>query len=430
MNAATLLYLDNQWRFCEDGNFRDSPEYPRLDYPALLLSDFGASISGVSVLSAHNRYLDALISRRLRDDGQVDGETKVLIHGKQRSGGDYQVLYTAVPMETWQRLQAWALAQGEHCLLIPHVALMFRLLHGDDSAVVFHGGREFSLLTRQRGVLSYYAVFALSAREEDLREAVKALASRVPRARASDPQESLQLSWYALSAASPEQTDELVARFSEACGARVQASQPGRAEPGDAAHPLFPGAKSPYFWARLAVNPGMSQINYVSENALPLLARGAALAALAFLVWGGVLLVQAFTTNIGAAQDQEQARQILQSTPPPAPFAPGFLVTRAFVEGIGKAQAGVDPYTLLAYLREAARNEVHLLRIRVNDGITIEGWTESRGSDDALSGFVTRLRQLGFSPEAIDAPQGADTRRNGFFAYRLQAATAQSGERP
>jgi hypothetical protein len=429
MNAATLLYLDNQWRFCEDGNFRDSVEYPNLDYPALVLSDFGSSISGVSVLSAHNRYLDALIARRLRDDGLVDGETKVLIHAKEQSGGDCQVLYTAVPMETWRRLQAWALAQREHCLLIPHLALMFRLLRGNDSAVVFHGGREFSLLIRQQGVLSYYTVFALSARDEDLREAVKALASRVPRSRGEAP-EALKLNWYALGAASPEQTKDLAERFSESCGAHAQVSQPGRKEPGYAAHPLFMGARSPYFWARLAVNPGGPRIDYVAENALPLLGRWAALAALAFFVWGGVLLLQAFTTDAGAAQDREQARQILQNTPPPAPFSQEFLVTRAFVEGIGKAQAGVDPYALLAHLRAAAGNGVHLLRVRVNDGITIEGWTESRGSDTALSGFVTQLRGLGFSPEAIDAPQGADIRRNGFFAYRLQTAAAQPGERP
>ncbi|GHU31416.1 hypothetical protein AGMMS50256_19860 [Betaproteobacteria bacterium] len=247
MNSAVIFNLDEKWERYEDGVPQALPDYPELEEPALALTDFGKSVSGVFA-SDNPRYLDAIIARRLRDDGLIDGEAKVLIHPVK---GSRQVFYTAVPMENWQRLQSWAETRREHCLLIAHAGLMPRLLTGDNEAVIFHCNREISLLARQQGILSYYSIMTLSAREEDFLETVGILMRRVPAL--SDTK--LKLRWHTFGEPlSPELTQALQAQLSSSglTDVSYESLKQKRSAVAEVLRPL----SRPWQAVKLAANPG------------------------------------------------------------------------------------------------------------------------------------------------------------------------------
>ena len=107
MNAAILLHLDGNWALIEGDHIRSVPEYPRLTAPTRVLTDFGGAVSGVSTIHENRRYAEALIGRRLRDDGAIENEeARVLIHHGVSVPGGWQALYTAMPMTLWRRTQS------------------------------------------------------------------------------------------------------------------------------------------------------------------------------------------------------------------------------------------------------------------------------------------------------------------------------------
>jgi hypothetical protein len=429
MNAALLFHLDEKWERCENGVLRPLPEYPALEEPALVLTDFGKSVSGVFVASDNARYLDTVIARRLRDDGLIDGEARVLIHAVTRGAGSHQIFYTAVPVENWQRLQSWAQSRREHCLLIAYAGLMPRLLSGDNTAVVFHCNREISLLARRQGVLSYCSVMALSTREADFLEAVGALLRRIPASVAGAGGAKLKLQWHTFGEAlSPELKTALKAQLAASGLADARyATLPQT--PGNAADALTILSR-PLQATRLAANPWPAKFTWFAESQLPRLGACMALCAALLFALGGVALYQARSFGQEAERSRAVMRQTAEQTAPPEARGQDFAITRNLIDAIAQAQAAIDPHAFLVNLRAAATaNEVHILRVSMEgEAITVEGWIEQKGGrDDALAAFLIALRRQGFMLEAV--PSSTPTAVSGFFAYRLTQGAPQKGER-
>jgi hypothetical protein len=429
MNAALLFHLDEKWERCENGVLRPLPEYPALEEPALVLTDFGKSVSGVFVASDNARYLDTVIARRLRDDGLIDGEARVLIHAVTRGAGSHQIFYTAVPVENWQRLQSWAQSRREHCLLIAYAGLMPRLLSGDNTAVVFHCDREISLLARRQGILSYCSVMALSTREADFLEAVGTLLRRIPVGAGGA---KLKLQWHTFGGAlSPELKTALAVQLAESGLADARYATlpqtPGRhasSKAGDALTIL----SRPLQVARLAANSWPEKFAWFAESQLPRLGACMALCAVLLLVPGGVAFYQARSFEREAEHSRAVMRQTAEQAAPLEARGQDFVLTRDLIDAIAQAQGAIDPYTFLVNLRAVATaNDVHILRVSMKgEAITLEGRIEPRGGrDDALAAFLVALRRQGFALEAV-APS-VPTPASGFFAYRLIRNVARKG---
>jgi hypothetical protein len=421
MNEALILNLDEQWERRADSVWQTLPDYPALEEPAQVLTDFGKSVSGVFVASGPSRYLDAIIARRLRDDGLIDSEARILIHAIERGGSSHQVFYTAVPAENWQRLQTWAQSQPEHCLLIAHAGLMARLLTGDNAAVVFHCNREISLLSRQRGVLSYYSIMTLNTRDDGLLETVGMLMRRVPVAAGV----RLRLRWYSFGEAlSPELEHAL----------RAQLAASGVTEPDYEAPRQAPEKSSllrllerPFQVVKLAANPAPAKIAWLAESQLPRLGLCLALCAALLGGWGYLTQDEARSLDEEVARSRAAMRQTADAAVAEA-LAPDLAATRELIEAMANAQSAIDPHAFLLDLRAVATaNAVHILRVRMEArSVTIEGRIEALGGrDDSLAAFLVALRRLGFTAEAV-APAAPST-GGGFFAYRLVPGAARKG---
>ncbi|MDR1530154.1 MAG: hypothetical protein LBS40_07165 [Burkholderiales bacterium] len=426
---STILHVDGKWSLFEGRYISPLLDYPRIDSPVFVLSDFDGAISGVSMINSKTSYAESLIGRRLRDDGLIDEEVKILVHHGRQTDSGYQVLYTAVPMNLWQNMQSWAQAQREHCLLIPKTALMYDLLSQENEGVIFRSGRRFSFLLRRRKSMDYFSVLALSDSEDDLRIAARTLAERSGRHQSEGIGQLLRWSWYSLGNADSAEEDIALAKiFKEIAGINVSVAAMERyiKRGGESAYASLAVLQS-HFSERLAVNPLTEKVGYFAEKNLTRIGLCTGVVASGLFLWGVVSLLQANIVSARSAQNVSGAQKITQSLQGKAVVAQQnkrFYATRDFIDLATKAQADIDPYGFLRNLRIAAENDVKILRVQIrpeDNNIIVEGWVEqSGGNDKPLATFVEQLKKLGFAPQAVDPLFGSGTKRSGSFAYRLQ----------
>ena len=123
MSTLSLLHMDGQWLAFDGNRVNRLDTRPKLDRSAVAIVDFDGGVSQVISLEGSPAHAVALIEKRLRADGLIDNESKILIHQSKTVGNGYQALFTAVPLDRWQQMFAWAEDHDDHCLLVPSLAL-------------------------------------------------------------------------------------------------------------------------------------------------------------------------------------------------------------------------------------------------------------------------------------------------------------------
>ncbi|MDR3157776.1 MAG: hypothetical protein LBU11_01935 [Zoogloeaceae bacterium] len=434
MNADILLNIDGNWMLVEEGCIRAVPEYPRLAAPTLVLTDFGGAVSGVSTIHEKKHYAEALIGRRLRDDGVIENEeTKVLIHCGAPVSDGWQALYTAMPMTAWRRMQSWIASQDEHCLVIAQAALMRRLIRRDGEGVVFHGGKRISVLAQERRKLCYFSARVRGDEKDDSRACAMTLAGRIRQEQTLEvPGQRLAFRWYAFGEAG---LAEIFAAHSES---RVEEVKREGYLQDDGTYRYFPlEVLAPCLSERIAVNTLLAKASYFAERNIGVFSLSAGILALACLVAGLAFFFQAVSIRREVAALGEDTRKIVESTGEAGGMAgmlpPDFFATRDFIDLLSAARTETNPGDLLQNLRLAAGDDIKLLRVYMQADdrrIVIEGWGDATaGGDQQLANFLARLRQLGFEPEAIDvtlAPRAAPP--GSAFAYRLNPDSRSAGD--
>ena len=87
--------------------------------PVIIITDYQGAPFGVEALPAHHQNLAPLLEKRLRDEGDIDGLARVLMHACERQGDFAQTAYTAVPVAVHMAYQRWVKQQSDHVLLFP-----------------------------------------------------------------------------------------------------------------------------------------------------------------------------------------------------------------------------------------------------------------------------------------------------------------------
>lgn len=234
MSTLSLLHLDGQWLAFDGDRVRRLDARPRLDRAAIAITDFDGAISQVIALEGSPSHAGALIEKRLRADGLIDNESKILIHQSKTVGNGYQALFTAVPLDRWQQMFAWAEGHDDHCLLLPSVALLWRMLR-PGRGVVLHSGRQFTFLASLRNRIVHASALAFSDDESDLTMTVAALAERAGRELAGEDGalDTLEVEWYGILTAAPARSAATPAAIDddEAPTARTGDAPPALHEP-------------------------------------------------------------------------------------------------------------------------------------------------------------------------------------------------------
>ena len=446
MTRQILIEQHDRWLLIDEEQVSAHEGRPRPTRTAVALAEFEGAGSHVISLEGSAAHAVALIERRLRADGLVDGEAKVLIHSTRTIAAGYQTLFTAFALETWQQYFAWAEAQPDHCLLVPIPSLMWwRMSPGQ--GMVLHNGRRISVLARLKNNIIHASTMAFSEDPDDLAMSAGALAQQFADelSRSEDAVESLQLRWCSMlveqaPAGQPSQDEVLREIFSARVGVNVEGVPHRTVVDADGRQ-----YRTAAFWLNLrampqiAVNPVSTRLAFVAEWVLPL----ASAASLVFALTLGVIGVR-WNLNAGeaerrATQLSAQVRQIDDQVAAMAPqqqVPEGFHGFQGFLGHAVTLQQAHDPVAALALVRQAAGEQVRVLRVRSEpaaDGATtstlrVDAAVDPRNGSGAqpLSGFVERLRLAGYDPQPI-APQGSNgpsAGTGGHFSYLLQPLAA------
>ncbi len=458
MSLLLLVQQQTHWLTFDGGNVSRTDTRPRLQRAAMVVADFEGAVSSVISLEGSPAHAVALIEKRLRSDGLIDGESKILIHKTRTVGAGYQTLFTAVPLETWQQTYAWAEAQPDHCLLVPATSLLFNALK-PGQAVVLQSGRQLSVLAMLKHDAIYRSSLAYSDDPEDLAMTAGALAEQLADdlARGEDNLEPLDVKWCPVLVRRPEDgqpwlDDTLREIFSARSGLQV-ATVPVRRVLDGHGNEYRSGAA----WmegtasAAIAVNPAASRAAYVAEWALPLASAASLVFALVLAALGARWTLSAHEANNRADQLDAQIAQIdarVDAIRNDQAVPERFPAVLDFVDRARALQQGIDPVAGLNQVREAAASEVRILRVRVEEPLApgtpvragaaipdireptlrVDGVVDpGRGMPGMqIAGFVERLRRAGFDPVPLDPQGGTGASRSagGFFSYLLKRVPA------
>lgn len=122
--------------------------------PVFCISDFGAALQRVENVAAPKRYSAAILEKTLRDRGDTDGTSKILLSSADNVAGTTRALYTAVPAERFGQYWQHANQHRDHYLLIPQLSLLLRqarTLKEKHPVILFQHGCHIDMLVLNEG---------------------------------------------------------------------------------------------------------------------------------------------------------------------------------------------------------------------------------------------------------------------------------------
>jgi hypothetical protein len=411
---------------------------------------------GVVSLNGNPQFAAVLIERQLRQRGEIDGESKVLVHQVLKHRDSYSALYSALPLPQWQRFQSWLDEQPVLCIAFSWLALLHDGL-ADGHARIVQDGTRLLYLARQARQFIFFNVVAFSEGEEDLESAGRSLAvqllqSATDGGAGSKGPASDAVEW--LPTLDRDAGGAAQRGFEQAIGLSCRLLQQafrdeGAGESRWSGVPLAASTLHP----RHSIGPRSDRWLYTLErDARPVagltIAAGIALSALgASWLWEAeqqkaqALKVEA---SVAASPDGQAVAKV-------APVRDELARQLAFQHEALRLVDGVDLHGLLGALRDAGSGRVRLLSVRLEDRpaakagskpvsaasteareIFIEGLLpETRETGDGLlSGFVQQLNGSGWRVEPAEYRGGSSS--NGsmagrLFAFRLLPAGSSAG---
>ncbi|MGZ9892882.1 hypothetical protein ACXXNA_04915 [Bordetella bronchiseptica] len=442
---SILLHHEGAWRLLADGQLTTQAGYPTLARPVVAVSDFGQATLGMTLLEGSPQHAAAVIEKKLRADGMIDQESRILVHHVKHFGKGYQALYTAVTLADWQNLTTWSGNQADHCPLVPLAALLWSAV-GSGRGVMLRLGRQLIFMAQAKHRMLYASAITFSDQEEDLDTAVLNLAASIRDEVGDNPEdvERLLISWtVSLATDSLEMDERLARRFAEQSGlaTRLAPAEALRDEAGRAVYSALPAlvAAAP---VRVAVNDNASKLMYLAERALPW-------ASVASLTLAAVLSVQAGSWALKAGKAQQQALQETRDSEPlraeigrlaaTRAMPEAYAAQRTFLERADALREQTDPVEVLNALRSASAGGIRILRVHVTTTraqqagaagerlLAVDGVLDgSQGSTPGalLARFVGVLRENGYVATSVDpnAASASSQPPAGFFSYHLRQA--------
>lgn len=433
MTGDLILSVAGRWFGLQEGTWQALPERPPLSARSMVFTDV-ETVSGVMAVGAKPQFAAAVIGKRLRAEGLVDGDVHVLITRVLAVGGGCRALYAAVPVPAWQQLFGWLEREAAIGLVYTANAAM-QALSARHDAVLYRSARQLRLLISGSEILEHYTATAYSDDPDDLDAALQNLLEQVPGtwASGSDKPSVLWCDLLAPTGADAMDADtRLVARFAAALGVEVEVAPSVQFAHGSAmlrtAAPFMAAALS---WRR-AANPLPVRLAAVADRYHRAAASAIALVAIGMLALAGFWSAHGWRLNEQAQQVRAQTLQVVQRSagagvsPEAALAAQAPLI--AFVESLDSAQRSPDPLSFMQDLRLAGGTGVRVLRVRLSAGgaFRIEGVpVAGMGGERALSQFLQSLVSRGYQVNTEDP--GNQSAQPGFFSYTVRPIGIAAG---
>lgn len=428
MSAENIILLTREgWQQLCGGEFAAVAEWPVLDAPTLVVTDFEeAPLASYRFDNGKTAYAVPMIEKRARSEGVIDGLAHIISHRLQAVRSGFQTFHTVVPLEFWQRLQQWATQQRDHCILIS----LGTLLENDvrpGHARVLRLGRSLHFYSHSSAGFFYVSANAIGGTDADLFAAVRVLAG-VARAEI-DRGIAGSIEWGSLLTADPEQDMRLIGHWNQTAklAAFAMPAATWRTATGPVSSVL--PALLERLGFRAGLNSPLARVAWLSERLVAGVAGGTAAVALGLFGLSFYVNGEADQKRLVAAASLRQIAPMearvkaANAMPTPAGFAPVVEFAHKLGDGLR-----YDPVPMLGLLREASGAGMRIQRLRLETGgskdraFVIDGVSDTNGVA-GVAYLLSHLRDAGWSAQAVN-PQDAAP---GAFSYRLTAnAVAQN----
>lgn len=411
MKQALVLHVtDEGWRALPPGRpwFELSP-WSRLDQPAVVVLDLEQSHTDVWRFEGKPEYAAALIEKRVRTEGLVDGSAHVVVHKVQAFPSGFQAFFSAMPLDVWQQASTWAAAQQDHCVLLHAAALLADGLPANGARALV-GVRGWSALVQAPSGLAYFTarVVARSSGDDAYLGAARLLAAQW--AGLGSGVERVQVGVLGLEHAVA--ADALTNALAQATGVAArtdhievfQAAQTAQAAWQSSLPALALSATRKH-----VLNPGLAKLAWQAESWVGRMTVVVALVAATLM--GAAWYAQLQTQELRAqslrwsqetAQVEQRLAQLGQTEPSPV-----LVETAEFARKLDEGRL-LDPMRLLSDLQRLTSPEVRVQRLRLQPlangegkAFRVEGQADLADSA-AVMRWVRAMEQAGWRLRAID----------------------------
>jgi hypothetical protein len=415
------------WVHCHGHTAEEVPAWPQLSHSALVVLDLDDAFTDVWRFEGKPEYAAALIEKRVRTEGLVEGAAHVVIHRLVKAPRGFQVYFSAISLEFWQRCSQWAREQSDHCLLLTAAGL---LCHGVGlgKARLMLSQRQLMCFAQTEAGMAFGATQALGAESAAMASAAKVIAANhSPLLSHLEPEAVQWVTLWSTQAGDSDTCLEVVHGVLGFAPAVLYARELALA--GERVHAALP-ALAHQAAGRSALNPLGERVAWHAERWVAPITVVTALAGLALIAVSALVTQQAESRRT-AGQGQRAELQALQgriqavaNVEAPKQLLPAAELARTLDEGMR-----YDPTVFLANLKAATGQDIRIQRVRLDKAtptqaraFRIDG-VAAPGASFAVVRWVSRMTAAGWTLKALD-PAGPVP---GAFSYQLVAADAAPG---
>lgn len=431
MKAPLLLILDGHWYRCVGSQWQQLAAWEsnkELDLD-LVVSDFSQATSDLQLLDVKPEYAAAVIEKRLRQEGAIDGAAHIIVHARQGVAGGTQMLFTGVPVDEWQQLNIWLEKQPRVLPVFGLPDLMLAQLRGD-GRVVMRAGRHFFYLCRSGHRLAFARISAVSEIQDDLAIAMRTLMSGLEKVAGRGGEDTAVIGFDLLASgdATPWQllSDYPGIALKELAAEQVSMPEAATNSLNPMTHSALVNLRSPAIWksANPVFDRGLAWLDRHQWS----LAMAVGMVAVTLMLTSGVQHMQwrqdsaELTVKLN---EVEQVRSQIQMLP----SAEQQIAQAGPLLDLLQASAGrtldASPTQVLSDVQDSRGEQVRILRV----GKDAAGWyldgQVKEGEDAAAIAHLLRQLQLrGYQPEAIKNTDARGGVRS-YFSYRLHPAAEE-----
>lgn len=429
MSAEHVYRVANSgWLHCHGHQAQEVPAWPRLTHSALVVLDLDDVFTDVWRFEGKADYAPALIEKRVRTQGLVDGAAHVVVHRLVKLPGGFQVFFSAISLELWQRCTEWAKEQADHCLVMMAPGLLCHDVSSGNARLMLSQRRLLSFVHTEEGMV-FGSTQALGSGQSAMASAAQVLTANQTALLTRLGADAVE--WGTLWSTQAADVDTcLTALRSVLGGTPVVMPAQELALVGERVQTVMP-ALARQAAGRHALNPFLETVAWRAERWVAPITVVTALVGLVLAIVG-VLVGQMAEQQRSAGLNQQSELTVLQdriqavsTVEAPQKLLPVAEFSRTLDEG-----ARHDPVAFMALLKASAGNDIRIQRVRLESAAGLARIRAFRvdgviapGASASVTRWVSAMTAAGWKLKAVDPTYTVP----GAFSYELVATATAAG---
>ena len=429
MSAEHVYRVANSgWLHCHGHQAQEVPAWPRLTHSALVVLDLDDVFTDVWRFEGKADYAPALIEKRVRTQGLVDGAAHVVVHRLVKLPGGFQVFFSAISLELWQRCTEWAKEQADHCLVMMAPGLLCHNVSSGNARLMLSQRRLLSFVHTEEG-MGFGSTQALGSGPSAMASAAQVLTANQTALLTRLGADAVE--WGTLWSTQAADVDTCLTTLRNVLGGTpVVMPAQELALVGERVQTVMP-ALARQAAGRHALNPFLETVAWRAERWVAPITVVTALVGLVLAIVG-VLVGQMAEQQRSAGLNQQSELTVLQdriqavsTVETPQKLLPVAEFSRTLDEG-----ARHDPVAFMALLKASAGNDIRIQRVRLESAAGLARVRAFRvdgviapGASASVTRWVSAMTAAGWKLKAVDPTYTVP----GAFSYELVATATAAG---